>query len=41
MPNHYSHTIYKEYIDMLRDENKKKAHEAEQVSDEIQDAVSP
>lgn len=41
MPNHYSHTIYKEYIEMLKDENKKKAQAEEQVSDEIQDAMSP
>lgn len=36
MPNHYSHTIYKEYIEMLQSEEKQKAHAAEEMIDEIE-----
>lgn len=39
LPNHYSHTIYKQYIEMIKDMEKQKAHEAEQVQDEIEDAM--
>lgn len=40
MPNHYSHTVYKQYIEMLRDQEKQKAEAASQVQEEIEDAVS-
>lgn len=39
MPNRYLHTIYKEYVEMLKDEEKRKQNEAEQVEDEIEDAI--
>lgn len=39
MPNRYLHTIYKEYAEMLKDEEKRKQNEAEQVEDEIEDAI--
>ena len=39
MPNRYLHTIYKEYLEMLKDEEKRKQNEAEQVEDEIEDAI--
>lgn len=39
MPNRYLHTIYKEYVEMLKDEEKQKQNEAEQVEDEIEDAI--
>lgn len=35
MPNHYSHTIYKEYVNMLKDEAKQQAHASEEVMDEL------
>lgn len=37
MPNSYSHTIYKQYVDMLKDKEAKEANEASQVMDEIED----
>lgn len=39
LPNHYSHTIYRQYIDVMKDMEKQKALEAEQVQDEIEDAM--
>ena len=39
MPNRYLHTIYKEYVEMVKDEEKRKQNEAEQVEDEIEDAI--
>ena len=39
MPNRYLRTIYKEYVEMLKDEEKRKQNEAEQVEDEIEDAI--
>lgn len=39
MPNHYSHTIYKHYIEMLKDAEQQKAHAAEEMKDEIEDAA--
>ena len=39
MPNRYLHTIYKEYVEMLKGEEKRKQNEAEQVEDEIEDAI--
>lgn len=40
MPNHYSHTIYKQYIEMLKDAEKQQAQAAEEAQDEIEDAMS-
>ena len=39
MPIHYSHTIYKQYIEMLKDAEKQKAQAAEEMQDEIEDAA--
>jgi hypothetical protein len=41
MPNHYSHSIYKSYIDMIMDEKKKQNHADEQAMDEIEDQLMP
>lgn len=38
MPFHYFHTIYKEYIEMLKDADKQKVAAAESVKDEMEDA---
>lgn len=35
MPNHYMHTIYKEYVNMLKDESKQQALAGESVIDEL------
>lgn len=40
MPNHYSHTIYKQYVDMLRDQEKQKIEASSKVQDEIEEAAS-
>lgn len=40
MPNHYSHTVYKQYIEMLKDVEKQQAQAAEEMQDEIEDATS-
>lgn len=39
MPNHYSHTIYKQYIEMLKDAEKQQAQAAEEMQDEMEDAM--
>ena len=42
MPNHYSHSIYKSYIDMILNEDKTKQHVEEQTMDEIEEhLISP
>lgn len=40
MPIHYSHTIYKQYIEMLKDMEKQQAQAAEEAQDELEDAMS-
>lgn len=40
MPIHYSHTIYKQYIEMLKDAEKQQAQVAEETQDELEDAMS-
>lgn len=40
LPNRYIHTFYHEYVDMLKDEAKKKNKESEDVSDEIEDKLT-
>lgn len=40
MPNRYSHTIYKEFIETQLNEAKKKASEDEAMMDEITDAMT-
>lgn len=40
MPNHYSHTIYKQYIEMLKDAEKQQEQQAEDMQDELEDAVT-
>lgn len=40
MPIHYSHTIYKQYIEMLKDVEKQQAQAAEEAQDELEDAMS-
>ena len=39
LPNWYSHTIYKEFIDTQMNEEKKKAAEGEAMMDELSDAM--
>lgn len=39
MPNRYIQVFYKEYINMLKDAEKREAHEAEQIQDEIEDEI--
>ena len=39
LPNIFVHTIYKEYAEMLKDQEKSKNHAAEQVEDEIEEAM--
>ena len=41
MPNSFQHTIYKEYVEMLKSEEKSQANAAEQVMDEVQDQLAP
>lgn len=38
MPNRYIHTFYKEYVEMLKDEEKQKAMAAENMVEEMTDA---
>ena len=40
MPCHYIHTIYKEYIEMMLNKEKREAHEGEQVVDELSDQLT-
>lgn len=40
MPNSYSHTIYKQYVDMIKTEEGKKAMAAEELQDEIVDQMT-
>ena len=39
MPAQYIHIIYKEYFEMLKDEERRKAHEQEQVGDELMEGL--
>lgn len=39
MPNRYIQVIYKQYIEMLKDKEKSEAHAAEQMEDDIQEAM--
>lgn len=39
MPNRYIQSIYKQYVNMLKDKEKSEAHAAEQVEEEIQEAM--
>ena len=39
LPNIFVHTIYKEYAEMLKDQEKSKNHAAEQVEDEVEEAM--
>lgn len=41
MPNSYSHTIYKEYVEMLKSEEKQKNAAAEEISDELEEQMQP
>jgi hypothetical protein len=38
MPARYIHIIYKDYVDMLKDESKRKAHQSENAMDELSEA---
>lgn len=40
MPIHYSHTIYKQYIGMLKDAEQQQAQAAEEAQDELEDTMS-
>jgi hypothetical protein len=40
LPNHYSHTIYKEFIDTQMDKDKQEAVQSEQMMDELSDAMT-
>lgn len=40
LPNWISHTLYKEYIEWLQDENAQKAASGEAVAEQIQNAVT-
>ena len=39
MPNSYSHTIYKQYVDMLKNEEQSQAHASEQMMEELEDQI--
>lgn len=39
LPNIFVHTIYKEYAEMIKDKEKSENHAAEQVEDEIEEAM--
>ena len=36
MPSHYLHTIYKEYVEMMLDEEKRNAMAGEQITDALE-----
>lgn len=40
MPNHYSHTIYKEYVETQLNESKRDQASNESVMDEIEDQIT-
>lgn len=40
MPNRFIHGIYKQYVDMLKDKEKSENNAAEQVEDEIEEALT-
>ncbi len=40
LPNHYSHTIYKEFIETQKDKEKREASEGEAMVDELSDAMT-
>lgn len=40
MPNSYIHTIYKEYVTMLKDNEKSEQHASEEVMDQIEDSMT-
>lgn len=39
MPNRYIQVIYKQYVTMLNDKEKSEANQAEQMGDEIEEAM--
>jgi hypothetical protein len=39
LPNHYTHTIYCEYVNTQLDEAKKKVSNTEAMVDEMEDAI--
>lgn len=39
MPNHYTHTIYKEYVNMLKDEKLKQANQNENMMEEMSEMM--
>lgn len=39
MPNWMIHGIYKNYVDTLKDKEKSEQHSAEQMGDEIEEAM--
>ena len=40
LPNHYSHTIYKEFIETQMDKEKQEAVQGEAMMDELSDAMT-
>ena len=40
LPNAFIHTIYKQYVDTLKDKEKSEEHAAEQAQDEIEEAIT-
>lgn len=39
LPNRFVHSIYHEYVTMIKDEEARKAHEEEQAMEEIEDNI--
>lgn len=39
LPNHYSHTFYKEYFDTMTDPEKQKAYSAESMAEGISEIM--
>ena len=39
LPNRFVHSIYHEYVNMMKDEEARKAHEEEQAMEEIEDNI--
>ncbi|MCF0115165.1 MAG: hypothetical protein HUJ56_07420 [Erysipelotrichaceae bacterium] len=39
LPNHYSHTFYKLYVDMLKNEEASRNHAAEEAMEEMTDGM--
>ena len=40
MPNRFIHTVYKQYVETLKDPEKSENNAAEQVKDEIEEAIT-